>query len=549
MPRFPRAHRLSQICLVLALLAPTIAYAADYDVGDGQPYAAIADVPWAELQPGDAVFIHGRATPFAERWGITASGTEAAPIRVVGVPGPGGEPAVIDGDGASEGPDAHPRGLVTIRGGAQYVVLQDLELRNASPEFGHPDNASGVYAEEGAHLDFVGLTIHGCGNGFFSVYSTSDVRLADSTIFGNGNADSLYEHNIYTESDGIVFEGNRLGLLREGALGNNLKDRSAHTVVRFNWIEGGNRALDLVEPQDGYDSFGEAATNEATVVYGNVLVKRDDGTPNDQVVHFGGEGSGVERRLLYFFHNTMVSTRPSTTAFSFDAAMPTAWVVNNLFVTTGGGSLRMLDSNTPETLQGALDHAFVVTGWEIGLGRYAEWARTDLLEGDDPGFVSLRGEDLHLAAGAIAIDAAGPLPAEVAAFAVDREWAQGPTTIPRVDDGAPDLGAFEHCEGDACGSGGDTSGGSADGGTDDGGTADGGTNDGGTNDGGTPGDAGSAEGGSQADASASGGSSGTGSGAADDAGAGGCGCGLRDRGATPWLLVGLVATARRRRRP
>ena len=58
---------------------------------------------------------------------------------------------------------------------------------------------------------------------------------------------SIYEHNAYTEALGIVYQFNHFGPLCASCLGNNLKDRSAGTVVRYNWIEGGNRQLDLVE--------------------------------------------------------------------------------------------------------------------------------------------------------------------------------------------------------------------------------------------------------------------------------------------------------------
>lgn len=43
---------------LLALAGPVSA--ADYDVGPGQPLAAIADVPWESLMPGDTVRIHWR---------------------------------------------------------------------------------------------------------------------------------------------------------------------------------------------------------------------------------------------------------------------------------------------------------------------------------------------------------------------------------------------------------------------------------------------------------------------------------------------------------
>jgi hypothetical protein len=64
---------------------------------------------------------------------------------------------------------------------------------------------------------------------------------------------------------------------------------------------------------------------------------------------------------------------------------------------------------------------------------------------NDPGFVSLAGQDFHLQAGSQAIDAAGPLSSSVPAkYAVTQQYVvnQGIQARP-VNGTAPDLGAFE----------------------------------------------------------------------------------------------------------
>ena len=62
---------------VALLLVSAPARATDYDVGPGQPYAAIGDVPWESLAPGDRVRIHWRAAPYKEKWVIARRGTAA----------------------------------------------------------------------------------------------------------------------------------------------------------------------------------------------------------------------------------------------------------------------------------------------------------------------------------------------------------------------------------------------------------------------------------------------------------------------------------------
>src|SRR4029079_19221338 len=152
-----------------------------------------------------------------------------------------------------------------------------------------------------------------CGNGFFCASQTSDLLVEGCRIDDNGNSGSIFEHNNYTEALGITFQYNWFGHLKSGAGGNNLKDRSAGCVVRYNWIEGGNRQLDLVE-SDYPELTGDPRYHE-TFVYGNVLLETgDDG--NSQVVHYGGDGGATEtyrKGTLHLYANTVVSLRTGNT--------------------------------------------------------------------------------------------------------------------------------------------------------------------------------------------------------------------------------------------
>ena len=105
-----------------------------------------------------------------------------------------------------------------------------------------------MFIEKGAHIVVRNCILDDNGNGLFIANGTSDVLVEGNSIYGNGNSGSIYEHNTYTEALGIVYQYNHFGPLCANCLGNNLKDRSAGTVVRYNWIEAGNRQLDLVDP-------------------------------------------------------------------------------------------------------------------------------------------------------------------------------------------------------------------------------------------------------------------------------------------------------------
>jgi len=234
-------------CALLAVVvcAAGAARAAIYEVGPGQPLAAIGDVPWASLAPGDEVRIHWRAQPYREKWVIGRAGTAAAPIVVRGIEGPGGERPIISGDGATT-PDPldftnDQRGVIKIGTSnvppntlPAYIEIAGLDVRSAHPSYSFTDdqgvvrtytnNAAAIYVERAQHLVIRDCVLSDSGNGLFIGAfdgDTRDIEVEGNRIFGNGNVGSAFEHNTYTAAIGIVYEANRFGPLRAGAGGNN----------------------------------------------------------------------------------------------------------------------------------------------------------------------------------------------------------------------------------------------------------------------------------------------------------------------------------------
>ncbi|MGH9723368.1 MAG: right-handed parallel beta-helix repeat-containing protein [Bryobacteraceae bacterium] len=297
----------------LALIC--VANAAIYEVGPGKPFASIGATPLSSLQPGDTVRIFYRSTPYKEKFVLCRQGTASLPITIQGVAGPGGELPVIEGIGAVTAPGqnywSEARGVVKI-GGAntppdtmpKYIVIENLEIRGARSSYTFTDdagstvaysgNASTIYVEKCENCTIRNNVLHDAGNGLFVASTDADVSrnivIEGNYIYDGGNSGSIFEHNIYTAALGIRFERNRLGRLISGAGGNNLKDRSAGAVIRYNWIEGGNRQLDLVDGEDSSVIRSDPGYR-ATHVYGNVLYEfAADG--NRQMVHYGGDSGG-----------------------------------------------------------------------------------------------------------------------------------------------------------------------------------------------------------------------------------------------------------------
>ncbi len=469
--------------LLLALLATVspAAAAALYDVGPGQPYAAIGDVPWEALGPGDVVQIHWRSTPYKEKWVIGRQGTAAAPIVVRGIPGPGGERPVIDGDGAttrlaldyaSEG-----RGVIKIGSSSippdtipKFIVLEGLHVTGARSgrsftddgggTQGYSANASTIYVEKGENITVRDCELTDSGNGFFVASSDAlasrNVLVEGCFIHDNGNVGSIFEHNLYVAGIGMTFQYNRLGPLLPGASGNNLKDRSAGLVVRYNWIEGGNRQLDLVDGEDSslirsHSRYGQ------THVYGNVLVE-PDAAGNRQLIHYGGDSgttANYRKGTLWLYNNTVISRRTDanrTTLVRLSTNAETCDARNNVVYLPAavGTSLSLMDTD------GVLrfSHNWVEPGYRVSFGTFTGTVTDDgtSVTGTNPGFVNEPAQDVHLTAGSACRDAGAPLdPAVLPTQAVVEEYVVHQSATVRPQDGVLDLGAYEYCSAGAPG--------------------------------------------------------------------------------------------------
>lgn len=451
--------------LVILLVTAGGAAAETYRVGPAQTMREVAEVPFEAIGAGDVVEIEWRETPYRAKFVIGNGGTAAEPLIVRGVPGPGGELPVIDGEGATTRAQLdywnQVRSVVKIGGSSapgdapSYVVVENLDIRGGHPDHTFRDsggaqqtyagNAAAIHIENGDHVTIRGCVLRDSANGLFITNTTSDVVVERNHIHGNGVVGDIYVHNSYTEAHGITFQYNHYGPLAPGASGNNLKDRSAGLVVRYNWIEDGNRQLDLVDSAE-FNALPEYGT---TLVYGNVLVE-GDGEGNRQIVHYGGDSGNTaayRKGTLHFYANTVVSARADrTTLFRLSSPGETADVRGNVFYTTAAGANVELTAQDGDVSWG---WNWIKPGFTTSFAG-ATGTITDLggrIEGGDPGFVDAAAQDFHLRADSPLRDVGAMLAAAVPA--VTEQYAVHQAAMPRPVDGPMDVGAFEHCPG-AC---------------------------------------------------------------------------------------------------
>jgi hypothetical protein len=465
-----------QIALVVAAaVSPALAEGREFVVGPRSKLKTPNDVPWESLEPGDRVTIEWRPEPYRSKWVICRKGTKKSPIIVRGQRGKDGQRPVIDASGASTRAVLdywnENRGVIKI-GGANHpadttpawIVIEDLEIRGARPgaryrgregEQEYAENAAAIFIEKGENITVRSCVLRDSGNGFFSAPASRDIVLARSVLLENGNPASAYEHNSYTSGSGVTLEFNRFGPLVAASNGNNVKDRSAGFVFRFNWVEGGNRQLDLVDAAADATESGGAAKKKAhpsadpryreTWVYGNVLVERED-DGNGQIIHYGGDSddvSGYRNGTLYLFHNTILSLRTDTTTLlRLSTEREKADVRNNIIHVAGaGGGLAILESAGSVSLE----RNWLSDGWKPSLDTGSGTVQASAnLSGTDPGFVAIAEGNLRLGRTSAALDAAGELaPAARKPHPIDQQRAMDGSSEKRRPKGKPDLGAYE----------------------------------------------------------------------------------------------------------
>jgi hypothetical protein len=434
-------------------------------VGPDQTLGAIGQVPWESLAAGDTVRIHWRAEPYREKWLICAVGSAEAPVTVTGVLGPDGQMPVVDGGQATcrATPSFHGEDRAVIKVGStrteptvqpRHIVIENLEVRSARPintfqgregSASYRANAAAIWLESGEGLTVRNCRLHDCGNGLVSSHQTRDVLVEGCSIYGNGTELGIYQHNVYTESEGITFQYNHLGPLRADAFGINLKDRSAGTIIRYNWIEGGNRLIDLVESD--YPQLYQRPDYRESFVNGNVLIKLAD-TTNPQGCHYGGDQSDPAKfrnGTLYFTHNTVVSRLLGpVTLFRLSSASDKAIIRNNIFWSRSPlGHIQLMSS---------LGTAYLGTNWFprefasmlrfVG-GEEGVYVEKEQILGVDPGFRDPDKGDFTLAPGSACVGRADPLPAAMLPqHACTAEYVQHGGHRPRAAGAVGDLGAF-----------------------------------------------------------------------------------------------------------
>ena len=460
---------------ILALALCTGAMAATYEIGPGRALQSIGAAPWTTLQPGDIVLIHWRPEPYKEKWVIARTGTMNAPLIIRGVPGPQGQLPVIDGAGAVTPRNLdfwnQERGVIKVGGSSvpredspasypSYVVIENLEVKGARAptqflsttggQAGYEFNAAGIYIERGRNITIRGCWLHDNGNGLFigsdRVNPTTDILIERNRVDSNGyGGRNPEQHNTYTEAARITYQYNYFGPLTRESEGSNLKDRSAGTVVRYNWIEGGNRQLDLVEA--GSDAIMRDPRYNEAFVYGNVLIDHA-GPDNSQLINYGGDLRDTDRYrggTIFLYNNTIVSYRTDIAdMIRLGVRRATADVRNNIyFVPEARERVSILQNDGIVDLR----NNWFQAGFRPGSTDNAPGIVRDIagnMTGVDPGFIDPSQSDYRLSPSSPCVNAGTEEASGAASLhRLAEQYVKHMAAKARPRTSALDVGAFE----------------------------------------------------------------------------------------------------------
>jgi hypothetical protein len=470
----------------------------DYPVGPGQTYTSLDDVPWESLRAGDTVRIHHRDTPYRSKFLLAGQGTAEAPIRVCGVRGPNGERPVIDGSGATTRAALGPlysntltyshvhqdRTVIAIKALAtdawtaypRYLQIDGLKITRGHPDH-HYRTAGGIerayapfgaciWIDRGQHITIADNEITDCQMAVFSKSTddgdfavTRDLRIAGNRFAGHGIVGDWHEHSTYLQSVGTVVEFNDYGPLRNGAPGNAIKDRSVGAVIRYNRIEEGAHAIDLVEAEDFPGTALLLPAYRSTHIYGNQIVKTGD---TGSVIHYGGDHFGstpggawgeplFRRGALHFWNNTLLLKGTQAWVFQISTTEERVEAWNNVIHFAPSVQQRSLRMNqevaTPWVGGGVLNLGvnWISTGWQDS----DIWHRVGgsvsgthlLITGSD---LPVDATTLQPLAGSALIDRAAVMPSAVSAHPLLWQLDANRRPVARPVNGVGrDLGAVE----------------------------------------------------------------------------------------------------------
>jgi len=371
-------------------------------VGEGKQYATIEDATAAagvgdtiEVYPAVDDGVYHRPAVYVTKGGL----------RFVGK-APGGGRIVLDGDGFNySGVGSTPRAIFQINRGADGVVIEGFELRNARND---SYNGAGVRINQANGVTVRRCSIHHNQMGIMSNGSeagpAADQLIEFCALYENGAPeDPGYNHNLYLGGRSVTMQ---FCEVRDAVTGHNVKSRAHFNLFQYNYVhDSANREFDLV------DAAETDAPNSNAVLIGNFIVKKDPIDGNTNVIHFGRDGGHGHNGTVFISNNTIVTPHYGP-VIMLSAAKARARLVNNVIFNNrqnGPQLYRLVNINDPRVIEG--DHNWLSAGYDASdTALDPDTTYHGDTRDSDPGFVCGAARDFRLGRQGVARWAPNPLP-------------------------------------------------------------------------------------------------------------------------------------------
>ena len=383
-----------------------------YHNGEYTQYST-AQLAYDAAVPGDeVVFGPGLYHDFLR---LNKSGTATDPIvvRGEGYPRP-----VVSGETFGKNTLPYKRSLFGVTG--SYNVIENLELKNASSEWGHNQSTSGVYLTgTPSNVVIRNCFIHDCGHGIYNSNDSAEWTIEYNECCYNGYWDDPYYHNAYVYGWGPNYV--RYNTWHHAKSGLGYKDRSKDIYFLYNTVF--DNGLYEVDFMLGDSSYGP----QDTTMVGNWVLKNPNASNSTIFIGFIQRQGGT----LTAVNNYFQANHPSNTFINVDT-QESCVAHNNIFDNHGYSGLNIFRDGAGLSLTGT-------NNWCATSATYLG-NLTNTVFGTAPGVIDSVDGNFHLAAGSQCIDAgnssAGPLPDKEPVYPSD--W----TT--RNTSGAIDIGPYEY---------------------------------------------------------------------------------------------------------
>ncbi len=413
-------------CLVLT---SGLAFATEYHVGPGQPYANVNDlVNVVTLVDNDIVWVHPGTYP--NFWVKAGGGSSQASAVQIRAWDPNNKP-VFNAAGANncaqfEDPDS-VYGLV-----GKWFLIDSLEITGAAYR--------GIY-NVSCSIIVRHCYVHDNYNGYMGGWHNARDTERGDAIFEynefNRDGSGAFAHPLYMEGYNAEV---RYNWIHDSTGGNSYKDRSRNSILEYNYISAGGSGYRAVQFCGFDDNQMAAEIDQYATVIGNVITQNGGGNPWLFMANERTEGGKSKNKgYMTMVNNTCYSENHTGPMIAGDKCAVTT-LHNNIFHSTTCD--RMFDK-----IQGQQTYGVVNTS-------YNNWVRTGIatvptmvntVVGTSPGWLNGAWPlgDFHLTAGSQCINAGNSgvsgLPS--------KEYSHPANWVARTSDGQIDIGAHEYAGG------------------------------------------------------------------------------------------------------